>query len=414
MSQKPNHDLDEILAGEPDLEGTARRLREALCSPDPDPAYRARLHNLLVAERARAIDERRREQPRRRRHQRPWWEAFLFGPGAGWRLAPALAVVLVVVLAATLVPHLLGLGTASITISSPVSGQNRADPAAPIVVSFSRPMDHASVAAAVQVTPATRYHTAWKGDDLVITPDNGLAPGVAYEVTVAADRARTSTGATPTRNLHLWFGTGPGVAAASDASPLAQTAQAFASAQVAHDDATLKSLSAPQLALPSVPSLDRAWVVWVDPTSPTSAVAEVQLLVDGWSGNPRSQVATEDLRLGLDGSTGAAEVQSLTLSRFGNLALGPHIVHVAASGHTLQVTYNCDMDPASVAGSNRVLGPDGRSVPLTTSYDAATRTVTVQVPASVSGRVELTVSRGLRDIHDEHLAVPFRTTLTLS
>lgn len=414
MSREPDRELDDLLAGEPDLQGTARQVREALKGPSADPAYRTRLHNLLVAERARVIDERRREQPRRRRRQRPWWQAAVLGPGVGWRLAPALAVVLVVVLAVTVAPRLLGLGTASVTMSSPVSGQNRANPSAPIVVSFSRPMNHASVDAAVQVSPATAYRTTWKGDDLVITPRNGLAPGVAYEVTVAADRARTSTGAAPARSLHFWFGTGPGVAAAPDANPLAQTAQAFAAAQVAHNEATLRSLSASQVTLPSVPSLDRAWVVWVDSTSDTSAVAEVQLLVDGWPGNPRSQVATETLHLGLNPSTGSPEVQSLTLGGWGNLALGPHIVHIGTSGHTLQVTYNCDMDPASVAGSNRVIGPDGQTVPVTTSYDAATRTVTVQLPASASGRIELTVSRGLRDIHGQHLAAPFRTTLTIS
>ncbi|MBO0703045.1 MAG: hypothetical protein J2P38_08945, partial [Candidatus Dormibacteraeota bacterium] len=183
-----------------------------------------------------------------------------------------------------------------------------------------------------------------------------------------------------------------------------------------HDTGALARLSGAGVHTPALAGLSRAWVVSVQPVSATAAVAQVDLIQDGGPGRAHSHVATEELHLQVVGPDDAVQVESVSVSRFTGLTAGPHIVHVGldASAHLATVTYNCDMDPGSVAGSNRATAPDGSSVPVTTTYDATTKTVTVHFPRSMTGPVHLSVTRGLRDIHDRHLAVPFHTTVTLA
>ncbi|MBO0744611.1 MAG: Ig-like domain-containing protein [Candidatus Dormibacteraeota bacterium] len=393
--------LDEV-----ELAETARQVKDALEPPAVDPAFRARLHAQLVAEGARRVPQ----QPRR-----PWWERWFRPPGPR-TLVPVLATLLVVALLATLaISRLLGPGSVPVTMSSSLQGQATASASAPVVLHFSKPMDHSSVVAALRISPATDVRTSWQGDNLVITPVHGLASGVPYQVSVDASQARTSGGAAPTGSLSLYFGTGPQVVAGEGTGALGQAAAAFAGAQVQRDTGALAQLSGPGLQPASLPDLSRAWVTSVEPTSQTTATAQVSLLVDAGPGHPRSRVATEELHLQLVGRNQRALVESLTVSPFANLAAGPHIVHVGldAATHTVLVTYDCDMDPSSVEGSNRATGSGGRTVPVTTGYDPATKTVSVHVPASVQGPIQLSVSRGLRDIHDRHLATPFHTTVTL-
>lgn len=390
---------------EPELAETARQVREALEAPGVDPSFRARLHAQLVAEGAR----RARERPR------PWWRRWL-DPPPPRTLLPVLAALLVVALLGTFaVSRLLGPGTVPVTMSSSLQGQAAASPSAPVVLHFSRPMDHASVVAALRISPATDVRTSWQGDDLVVTPVHGLAAGVPYQVSVDAARARTTGGQAPTGSLSLYFGTGPQVVAGAGTGALGQAAAAFASAQVRGDAGALAELSGPGLRPASLPALSRAWVTSVEPASQGGAVAQVQLLVDAGPGHPRSRVATEELHLQAAGDGRRAVVGSMTVTPFTNLPAGPHIVHVGldASTHTVFVTYDCDMDPGSVAGSNRATGPGGRPVPVSTGYDAATKTVSVRLPASTQGPIHLSVSRGLRDVDGRNLATPFQTTVTL-
>ena len=390
---------------EPDLGQTVSRLRDALQTPAVDPAFRARLHNRLVAEGAKRI----RERPR------PWWDRWLVARPSR-TLLPVLAALLVVALLATFaVSHLLGPGRVPVTMSSTLQGQAGVNASTPVVLHFSRPMDHSSVVAALRVRPATNVRTSWEGDSLVVSPVHGLAAGVPYQVSVDAARARTTSGDAPTGSLNLYFGTGPQVVAGEGTGTLGEAATAFADAQVRGDAGTLAELSAPGLRPPSLPALSRAWVVSVEPTSPTTAVAEIKLLVDAGPGHPHPRVATEELRLQLPGHGQRAVVESLTVSLFTNLAAGPHILHVGldAATHTVLVSYDCDMNPSSVAGSNRATGSDGRPVPVATGYDPATKTVSVHLPTSTEGAVKVSVSRGLRDVDGQNLATPFHTTVTL-
>jgi hypothetical protein len=396
-------------ADELGLAETERQVKDALQTPPIDPAFRARLHAQLVAEGARRVQDRRARPPRR------WWERLL-PPSQPRTLLPVLAAVLVVVLAATFaVSRLLGGGTTPVTLSSGVQGAVAADTSAPVVVNFSRPMNRASVVAALQIAPATDVRTSWRGNSLVIMPVHGLAQGVPYEVTVDAARARTAGGQAPASSLHLYFGTGPDVVAGQGTGALGAAAAAFAGAQVRQDTGALAGLSGPGLKPAALPDLTRAWVVSVEPTSASTGVAEVQLLADAGPGHPQSRMATEELQLQLPTGAHQAVVESLAVGAFDDLAAGPHIVHVGldASTHTVLVTYDCDMNPGSVAGSNRATGPGGKPVPVSTSYDASTKTVMVRVPPSVQGPIHLSVSRGLQDIDGRNLATPFHTTVIL-
>lgn len=117
-----------------------------------------------------------------------------------------------------------------------------------------------------------------------------------------------------------------------------------------------------------------------------------------------------------DGATGRPMVRAAVQGSPADQTRGPHVVHVTpgAAPHTVQVTYDCDMEPSSVAGANLADRPDGQPVEVTTSYDPQTRTVTVTLPPSATGQVMLTVTTGLRDINGQHLATPMQSTFTFS
>jgi len=187
-------ELLELLAEEPALLELAAKARRGRPSVAPAPVFVRSLRMSLM-----------REATRRQRRY------FLFQAPAV-RLAWGAAFVGVVLGAA-------GLASLSINVprgqqlvvvaSSNVSYQHSVALNDTITVSFSQPMDHASVVDALQIEPATAYKTSWNGNSLLIEPLHGLAANTPYKVTISSSIARTSSGATPAKSMYIAFGTQP-------------------------------------------------------------------------------------------------------------------------------------------------------------------------------------------------------------
>ena len=103
--------------------------------------------------------------------------------------------------------------------------------------------------------------------------------------------------------------------------------------------------------------------------------------------------------------TGLPAVRSVTAGPLQPAPAGPQLVHLgtlAVPGAVL-LTFDSDLDPASVAAAVRLAAPGGAQIGSTATYDAATRTVTLR-PASPAGRVLVRISVGLRDINGRNMS----------
>jgi hypothetical protein len=151
-----------------------------------------------------------------------------------WAWAAAAAVVAIAV-AAGVTGLERGLGTGpkvAVSAQSSSEGAISADPAAPVVLRFSKPMNHAATAAALHLNPATALQTAWQGDTLTVTPTHGFAPDSAYLLTIDHTVAATSSGARLAADLHLAFGTAPAAESGSvAAAPVTLSRTTVADAQ---------------------------------------------------------------------------------------------------------------------------------------------------------------------------------------
>jgi hypothetical protein len=101
-------------------------------------------------------------------------------------------------------------------LADPIS----ADPAAALTVHFTRPVDHASVLAALRISPAVQVHSSWQGDSLQIAPVHGFAPNTAYLVSVDRSVARTSSGAGLATDVAVAFGTAQAATVGKPAAPV--------------------------------------------------------------------------------------------------------------------------------------------------------------------------------------------------
>jgi Protein of unknown function (DUF1116)/Bacterial Ig-like domain len=115
-------------------------------------------------------------------------------------------------------------------------------------------------------------------------------------------------------------------------------------------------------------------------------------------------------------SLGAAPDSVVTASPAADVPPGPHVVRIAPGTRsgTVTVTFDSDLDPASVGGAVSVAGAGGTRLPATAAYDAASRTVTVAATAAPSGSLALTIATSLRDVAGRHLAAPVQAPVELS
>ena len=178
MSTRWDSDLDDVLR-DTDLLEVAHLLSSYRAPEAPiDPAFKSHLRRTLMQE---AWD--------RAENHRPWWR-HLFGPRLAWAGA-GIGAALIAVAALTLSTSNHS-GNPSVTFAS--DGSRSVAVVTPLQLSFSQPMDHASVEASLQIQPATQVTYTWQGNTLLVTPKSGsLAPNTQYKVSVAPS-AHTSSG----------------------------------------------------------------------------------------------------------------------------------------------------------------------------------------------------------------------------
>ncbi len=201
MSARPDPELDAIFEEVGDLEGRefARWLHAAphpAAGVEPDPRFRYELRRKLLQEASR------------RSSAGPWYRRLLPSP---MRLAASAALVGLLLLA------LAGIAVFSnregsnqqVLVQSPLANSKLVALAQPITLTFSQPMDTASVEEAVSIEPATKVTYRWQGDtQLQIVPENQLAPNVRYQVTVKPG-AKTTNGVPLQKPAVIAFWTAP-------------------------------------------------------------------------------------------------------------------------------------------------------------------------------------------------------------
>lgn len=415
MSERPENgverDLRELLGDDAGLMQTARELREHLRPSDVDPDFRQRLRAQAVAERTRLMEER----------SRPWWQRLLGALRAqpGFRFptaaALALAAVLAVLAGVFAVPRLQSRPPVPVAMSSRLAGFNAVSPSTPLTLHFDRPVDRGTVPGALRFAPATIVRSHWQGDNLVVTALHGWIPNAAYVVTLDASKARAANSAPLAGDARLAFGTTPLTPAGGAPGTAQSVAAAFVAAQIRGEAATMRSLSASGVDVDGLPTATRASITQVSPEPDGGALVNARLTSDGTLSHPLAGVRDEMLRLAPGGGSRGFSVSSITVGPERAQKQGPHVVHVVPGSRpgTIEVTYDCDMDPASVPGTNLATTDSGSKVPVQTSYEPATRTVTVTLPPGTSGPLHLTVTEGLRDVTGQHLVMALHTTVTL-
>jgi hypothetical protein len=205
-------DRHEEYLADPSLRETADRTRRVLRSDQIRPAFRDRLRADVVAQAAAGPAGSVRGTGRR---------GLDTGPTARLRRRPAVTVwVASAAAAAVAVAVAFGYGVVSrpgprpvpVAALGAVSGTLSADPAAPLRLRFSRPLDRAATSSALRLTPAVSFRSVWQGDTLAISARYGFAPNSAYLLTIDRTVARTADGAPLADDVRVAFGTAPALA----------------------------------------------------------------------------------------------------------------------------------------------------------------------------------------------------------
>jgi hypothetical protein len=199
------------------------------------------------------------------------------------------------------------------------------------------------------------------------------------------------------------------------------TLQQFVQAQVGQngqpDLNALATLSIPGLnAGSSTPqNLSRAYIIntYVQPDG--GVVASIELIVDPNAAHTTARVANETIFLSQQ-SAGGYLVTSADTTQLRDESAGPHVVQVGGStstGHvtTLQVSFDSDLDPQTVADAISVVSQAGSTVPSTAVYDADTRTATVTITNAPAGTLTLDIATTLDDFDGQALAHSFQAPI---
>lgn len=188
---------------------------------------------------------------------------------------------------------------------------------------------------------------------------------------------------------------------------------AFVDAQVRGARDTLGTLSGPGVDAPALTpgGLSRAYVVDASVSRSGGVKANVTLIVDPSSQHPTARIAAESIVLNPAPSGSGYLVTALDVSALRDEASGPHVMHVDMSRSNgrvqLTVSFDSDLDPASVANAIAVILPSGDSVPISTTYDAESRTAAVVLQQAGAGPYTVQVATTLRDVDGTPLAMGF-------
>jgi hypothetical protein len=195
------------------------------------------------------------------------------------------------------------------------------------------------------------------------------------------------------------------------------TLQQFVQAQVGEngqpDLATLAALSGPGVnAAASTPqNLSRAYIINTYVDSDGGVQASIELIVDPNATHTSARVANEMLLLTAQ-ATGGYLVTSASTTQLRNESAGPHVVQVSSSTAdgvtTIQVSFDSDLSPDTVADAISVVSQSGSTVASTAVYDADTRTATVTVANPPSGQLTLNIATSLADFDGQALAESFK------
>jgi hypothetical protein len=145
--------------------------------------------------------------------------------------AAGLAAVLVLMRSFSGGPAMPSAGPAAVQAVTDVAEVISAGPSQGVSLSFSHPLDRASVVSALRLQPATSVTTSWQGDRLTISTAHGFAANTAYVLTVDHRTARTTEGTALAADIRFTFGTAPTVqpaGAAATPTPLTRTVLAAA------------------------------------------------------------------------------------------------------------------------------------------------------------------------------------------
>ncbi len=174
----------------------------------------------------------------------------------------------------------------------------------------------------------------------------------------------------------------------------------------------------PNLVALTPPGLTQAYAVTVTPSDGGATVTAIVHLIHIPSPSEGSTTPTgadEAVTL-VRAADGSWAFSAASVGRLAPEVSGPHVQHVTAAGtpgaRVLELAFDSDLDPSTVAGAISVSGLLGAAEPVVT-YDAATRTVLVSLPAGLRGETPLTVSvgTGLRDVDGNALSSPYSTTI---
>ena len=198
------------------------------------------------------------------------------------------------------------------------------------------------------------------------------------------------------------------------------TLNAFVNAQTAGDTAALTSLSsaAVDAARHTPQGLSRGLVVYSIAQPDGTIDATVELLVDPSGTRATALVADETLTLAPAGAGRGYVVTALNVSPLHTQVTGPHVVRLSsapsAAGLLVQVSFDSDLDAATVPGAISLTAKGGGPGPVPSSvvYDADTRTAWVTLPGVSAGSFTVTVSGAVRDVNGQALVNAFMGTVS--
>jgi hypothetical protein len=196
---------------------------------------------------------------------------------------------------------------------------------------------------------------------------------------------------------------------------LKDLAMAFANADLSADTGAQRALAAVDAALPTLPRASRAAVLWVQPASDGTATARIRLTIDPRPDEPIAWQAEETLTLGPRPSDGTLAVRAVSFEDFRPAPAGPQVVRIDtdASPGAVLLTFDSDLDPATVPTAIGLTTADGQAVPATVSHEAGNRTVTVRPTSPATAPVVVRVDTALRDVRGQPPVTGLRVTVNL-